>query len=90
MTLISTSGIAGSTAVSLVGGTLADVWVGEERGFPMALFSFGAFGATGLGPVAFGYVELKLGFRWINWILMIASGVFSLALIFILDETRGE
>lgn len=38
--------LTGSTAVSLVGGTLADVWVGEERGLPMALFSFGAFGAT--------------------------------------------
>lgn len=56
----------------------------------MALFSFGAFASTGLGPVAFGYVELKLGFRWINWILMIASGAFTATLIFILDETRGE
>lgn len=40
------SGIAGSTAVSLVGGTLADVWRGEDRGTPMALFSFAAFGCT--------------------------------------------
>lgn len=40
------SGIAGSTAVSLVGGTLADVWRDEDRGTPMALFSFAAFGCT--------------------------------------------
>ena len=40
------SGIAGSTAVSLVGGTLADVWRDEDRGTPIALFSFAAFGCT--------------------------------------------
>jgi MFS family permease len=50
------SGIAGSTAVSLVGGTLADVWTGAERGLPMALFAFAAFASTGLGPTMFGYV----------------------------------
>lgn len=40
------SGCAGSTAVSLVGGTLADVWRGEDRGTPMAWFSFAAFGGA--------------------------------------------
>lgn len=39
------SGIAGSTAVSLVGGTLSDVWKGPERGGPMSLFSWAAFGS---------------------------------------------
>lgn len=38
------SGCAGSTAVSLVGGTIADVWRADERGTPMAWFSFAAFG----------------------------------------------
>lgn len=60
------SGCAGSTAVALVGGTIADVWRADERGTPMALFSFAAFGGTFLsllaraGPKAGSSRELNL------------------------------
>ncbi|KAL8276146.1 hypothetical protein RQP46_011440 [Phenoliferia psychrophenolica] len=84
------SGIAGSTAVSLVGGTLADVWSTEDRGLPMALFSYAAFASTGLGPVLFGAVEYRYGFRYIAWILMAMSGTFTLSLLVILKETRAS
>ncbi|BGP52748.1 hypothetical protein JCM8202v2_000304 [Rhodotorula sphaerocarpa] len=84
------SGIAGSTAVSLVGGTLADVWRGEDRGTPMALFSFAAFGSTGLGPVVFGYLAQIKGFRYVSWAMFAMSGVFAVILPFVLDETRGS
>lgn len=46
------SGCAGSTAVALVGGTIADVWRADERGTPMALFSFAAFGGASLSLLA--------------------------------------
>ncbi|GAA5972660.1 hypothetical protein JCM11641_002963 [Rhodosporidiobolus odoratus] len=84
------SGIAGSTAVSLVGGTLADVWRGSERGLPMALFSFSAFGSTGLGPVCFGYLAQIKGFRAPNWVLLALSAAFSVLIYFALDETRAS
>ncbi|BGP12470.1 hypothetical protein JCM10213v2_000387 [Rhodosporidiobolus nylandii] len=84
------SGIAGSTAVSLVGGTLADVFRGEERGTPMALFSFAAFGSTGLGPVVFGYLAQTKGFRAVNWVLFACSAAFAIAVYFVLDETRAS
>ncbi|KAH7903661.1 major facilitator superfamily domain-containing protein [Hygrophoropsis aurantiaca] len=84
------SGIGGSTAVALVGGTLADIWETHERGLPMALFSFVAFAGTGLGPVTFGYVELTLGYQYINWILFGLSGIFTVALMAVLRETRAS
>ncbi|GAA5943732.1 hypothetical protein JCM1841_002539 [Sporobolomyces salmonicolor] len=84
------SGICGSTAVSLVGGTLADVFRGHERGTPMALFSYAAFGATGLGPVCFGYLAQIKGFRYVNWVLLAMSGAFTISMFFILDETRAS
>ncbi|GAA5922095.1 MFS transporter [Sporobolomyces koalae] len=84
------SGIAGSTAVSLVGGTLSDVWRGSQRGLPMAIFSWAAFGTTGLGPVMFGYLAQTRGFRYINWIMFGLSAVFTLVLIPILHETRAS
>lgn len=39
-------GIAFSAPMTLVGGTLADLWKNEERGVPMAAFSAAPF----LGP----------------------------------------
>ncbi|KAG6829336.1 hypothetical protein H0H93_014497 [Arthromyces matolae] len=84
------SGIGASTAVSLVGGVLADIWETHERGFPMAIFSFVAFAGNGLGPVAFGYVELRLGFRYVTWIIFGVSGIFALGLVLFLRETRAS
>ncbi len=41
-------GIAFSAPMTLVGGTLADMWKNEERGVPMAVFSAAPFS----GPVS--------------------------------------
>lgn len=46
--------------------------------------------ATGLGPVAFGYVAQIKGFRYVSWILLAVSSFFALILPFILDETRAS
>ncbi|TNY19571.1 major facilitator superfamily domain-containing protein [Rhodotorula diobovata] len=84
------SGCAGSTAVSLVGGTIADVWRADERGTPMAWFSFAAFGATGLGPVMFGYLVQEKGFRAVNWVMFAMSAAFAVGLPLLLKETRAS
>ncbi|GAA5856216.1 hypothetical protein JCM8547_000825 [Rhodosporidiobolus lusitaniae] len=84
------SGIAGSTAVSLVGGTLGDVWTNAERGVPMGAFSFAAFGATGLGPVCFGYLSMVKGAKYVSWVLFAVSTAFAISAYFVLDETRAS
>ncbi|KAI4527333.1 fungal hydrophobin [Schizophyllum commune Loenen D] len=84
-------GAAGSTGSTMVGGTIADIWSASERGIPMALFSVTSIGATGLGPVAAGWVEMNpsLGWRWIQWISMIISGAYVCILPFVMSETRS-
>jgi len=54
-----------------------------------AIFSFVAFAGTGLGPVAFGYVELKFGYVLINWILFGISGLSTIGVVLVSRETRG-
>lgn len=44
------AGIGGSTAVAVLGGTLADLFSNEERGIPMAIFATVAFGSTSVAP----------------------------------------
>ncbi|KAK6980904.1 MFS general substrate transporter [Favolaschia claudopus] len=71
-------GAFGSTGSTMVGGTVADVWAPAERGRPMA----------GRGPVVAGYIEMSLGWRWIQWIHTIAGGICIVLTITILKETR--
>ncbi|KAF8320058.1 drug transporter [Clavulina sp. PMI_390] len=83
-------GAAASTGSAMVGGTLADIWTTEERGNPMSLFSFAVLGVCGIAPAISGAVETSLGWRWIQWIGMIASGVFLVFLVLYgAPETRG-
>lgn len=84
------SGIAGSTAVSLVGGSLADLWSNEERGKPMSMFAFSAFASTGLGPVIFSYAAQESGFRIIMWIMFGVSSLFAILITCFIQETRAS
>ncbi|KAI9573833.1 major facilitator superfamily domain-containing protein [Boletus coccyginus] len=86
------SGSFGSTGATLVGGTIADIWKPDERGFPMALFAIAAVGSSGLGPLLAGWIESNdhLGWRWIQWISAIVSGIYFLSVLLLLTETRDH
>lgn len=80
-------GIAFSAPMTLVGGTLADLWRNEERGVPMAVFSAAPFIGPAIGPLAGGYLGMASGWRWLYWIQLILSGCCWLLLTFTVPET---
>ncbi|KIV98071.1 hypothetical protein PV10_01761 [Exophiala mesophila] len=80
-------GIAFSAPMTLVGGTLADLWRNEERGVPMAFFSAAPFIGPAIGPLAGGYLGQAAGWRWLYWIQLILAGVCGLLLTFTVPET---
>lgn len=61
-------GIAFSAPMTLVGGTLADLWRNDERGVPMAAFSAAPFIGPAVGPLVGGYLADAAGWRWLYWI----------------------
>lgn len=68
-------GIAFSAPMTLVGGTLADLWRNEERGVPMAAFSAAPFLGPAIGPLVGGFLGDAAGWRWLYWLQLILSGV---------------
>jgi len=80
-------GIAFSAPMTLVGGTLADLWKNEERGVPMAVFSAAPFIGPAIGPLAGGYLGMASGWRWLYWIQLILAGICWLLLAFTVPET---
>ncbi|CAG9946443.1 unnamed protein product [Clonostachys rosea f. rosea IK726] len=83
-------GIAFSAPMTLVGGTLADMWKNEERGVPMAAFSAAPFlgpASGSVGPLIGGYLSDAKGWRWLYWIQLIFAGVAWFLVTFTVPET---
>ncbi|RDX39588.1 MFS general substrate transporter, partial [Lentinus brumalis] len=68
-------GFFGSGPLALAGGTIADIWDNNERGFAVALFAAAPYGGPVLGPIVGGFIGENIGWRWIFWVNMIFAGV---------------
>ncbi|KAK6087437.1 major facilitator superfamily transporter [Seiridium cupressi] len=80
-------GIAFSAPMTLVGGTLADLWKNEERGVPMAAFSAAPFIGPAIGPLVGGWLSMYAGWRWLYWIQLILAGIVWVLITFTVPET---
>ncbi|KAF8062206.1 MFS polyamine transporter [Lyophyllum atratum] len=83
-------GAFGSTGSTMVGGTVADIWLPHDRGLPMTMFTVASIAGTGLGPVWSGWVEMnpRLEWRWIQWIQMILCSGLLISIPIVMKETR--
>ncbi|KAF2108691.1 major facilitator superfamily domain-containing protein [Lophiotrema nucula] len=81
------AGIAFSAPMTLVGGTLADMWRNEERGVPMAAFSAAPFIGPAVGPLVGGFLSDAAGWRWLYWIQLILSAIVWILITFTVPET---
>ncbi|GIK05421.1 hypothetical protein Aspvir_009531 [Aspergillus viridinutans] len=77
------AGIAGSCPLTLGAGSIADLFVPEERGAAMSIYSMGPLMGPVIGPIAGGYLAEAAGWRWIFWVISMAAGaVFAFSLLF--------
>lgn len=84
-------GIAFSAPVTLIGGSLADIWKDSERGQAMAVFSAAPFLGPVMGPIFGGLLgDFAPTWRWIYWAFLIISGFFYVVLAITVPETHGN
>ncbi|KAI9827415.1 MAG: hypothetical protein M1819_006956 [Sarea resinae] len=81
------AGCAGSAPITIGAGSIADLMPQEKRGGAMALFAMGPLLGPVVGPIAGGFLANAEGWRWVFWVLAIASGVLTILGFFILRET---
>lgn len=71
------AGMEASAVLNIGGATVADMFVQEERGFAMAVWTFGPLLGPAIGPVAGGYLTQGKGWRWVFWVVTIGVGLYS-------------
>ncbi|PYH99283.1 MFS multidrug transporter [Aspergillus ellipticus CBS 707.79] len=78
----------GSVMISTAPGMVADIVLDEQRALAMSFWSLGPINGPVLGPIIGGFVTQYLGWRWMDWIALILSGI-ALILSCVLKETYG-
>ncbi|RSH78924.1 uncharacterized protein EHS24_001847 [Apiotrichum porosum] len=79
-----------SVGISMVGGTVADLFRANDRGNPMNIFALTNFLGQASGGLMMGWVGEKAGFRWCYAVQCIAAAVSVVLNVFVLRETRAE
>lgn len=83
-------GIAFSAPMTLIGGSLSDIFLSHERGIAMLIFLVAPFLGPVIGPIVGGWVYVTVGWRWIYWVILIFAGVVYALTTIIMPETHHQ
>jgi multidrug resistance protein len=81
------SGLGGSAPMGIGGGVLADIWLPQERGRAMALYSLMPLLGPAVGPIAGGFIAQYSSWRWVFWSTSIVAIIVQVMGYFLLHET---
>ena len=83
------SGLGGSAPLGIGGGVLGDIWLPQERGKAMALYSLMPLLGPAIGPIAGGFIAQYSTWRWVFYSTSIAAMLVQFLGFFFLKETYG-
>ena len=81
------SGLGGSAPLGIGGGVLGDIWLPQERGRAMALYSLMPLLGPAIGPIAGAFIAQYTTWRWVFWSTSIAAMLVQCLGFFYLKET---
>jgi multidrug resistance protein len=81
------SGLGGSAPLGIGGGVLGDLWMPQERGRAMALYSLMPLLGPAIGPIAGGFIAEYSDWRWVFYATCIAAIFIQCLGFFLLQET---
>ncbi|KAJ4301842.1 hypothetical protein N0V90_003938 [Kalmusia sp. IMI 367209] len=80
-------GAFGSSPLTNAGGVVADLFAAKERGLAMSIFSVAPFMGPVLGPIVGGFLGMTEGWRWVEGLMAIFSGIVFFIAILCVPET---
>ena len=84
------AGTCGSAGPTLGGASIGDMFTPRERGKAQAIYSIGPTAGPAVGPLIGAFIVSRThGWRWLLWVIAIASGVTVILSGVLLKETYG-
>ncbi|KAL4968101.1 C6 transcription factor [Aspergillus stella-maris] len=84
------AGFFASTPLTCAGGTIADLWTPTEKTWAFPIYAIPAFSGPMVGQIIGGYIPSTLGWRWLEWIMLIMGGGVLAAVVVLQPETYGD
>ena len=81
------AGTFGSSPLTNAGGVIADMMPANQRGIGMSIFAAAPFLGPVIGPIVGGFVGESVGWRWVEGVMAIFTGVLWLFGTFTIPET---
>jgi multidrug resistance protein len=81
------AGAFGSSPLTNSGGVIADMFSQEHRGRATALFAAAPFLGPSIGPIVGGFLGQAEGFRWVEGVMAIFTGVLWILCSLLIPET---
>ncbi|OKP08339.1 hypothetical protein PENSUB_5706 [Penicillium subrubescens] len=81
-------GVGGSACLTIGGGIIADLFPLAQRGKANAMFTVGPLLGPVVGPVIGGFIAQRAGWRWVYWVLLIATGTLAIVNLVLGQETN--
>ncbi|KAF9785518.1 major facilitator superfamily domain-containing protein [Thelephora terrestris] len=77
------TGLCGAAFLSVAGGTVSDLFSPANLGSPMSVYSMAPFLGPVIGPLAAGFINQNLDWRWTFYVIIIWVFVVLVALLFV-------
>lgn len=81
------SGLGGSASLAIGGGVLGDLFVAEQRGRAMSIYSLAPLLGPAVGPIAGAFITQTTTWRWAFWATSAADAAIQIAGLLWLRET---
>ncbi|KAF9888557.1 hypothetical protein FE257_008488 [Aspergillus nanangensis] len=84
------AGFFGSTPLSCAGGTVADLWDPVQKAYAFPVYAIPSFLGPMIGKVMGGYIPSTIGWRWLEWVMLIMGGAILVLVALVQHETYGN
>ncbi|CAG9989196.1 unnamed protein product, partial [Clonostachys byssicola] len=84
------AGFFGSTPLICCGGTIADLWDPLHKVYAFLIYAIPGFGGPVIGQLIGSFIPPALGWRWLEWIMLIMGGTILVLVLLLLPETYGN
>ena len=81
------AGAFGSSPLTNVGGVIADIFPAAQRGLAMSVFAAAPFMGPTIGPIVGGFVGQSIGWRWMEGVMAIFTGLIWIVATLFIPET---